>query len=188
MNQRISQHSLTLYSIPAHSPWILPAVCIYLVPQPSCSQTEGLKTPWQPKSSRASTCCSGSARVELQSQTFALVNWEGRRGAGTQSGSLPQTGDKLTLHLSCPGEHLLSALRPTRTPLCSTACTRFIKVMGNAFALCTYTLFSPLLSCYFSIAVLFVSRLNSQSQLLGMIQSSLVTGGWFVGHIQMAGR
>lgn len=59
---------------------------------------------------------------------------------------------------------------------------------GNAFAPCTYPLSPCFYPARFSIAVLLVSWLNSHSQLLGMIQSSLVTGSWFVGHIWMAGR
>lgn len=93
MNRRTSQHSETIPSLLTHH-GTMPVAYISLLPWPSCSQNKGPKAPWQPKSWPVKVCCRGVDSVELHSQTFALVNQENRRGADTQSGSLPQTGDK----------------------------------------------------------------------------------------------
>lgn len=108
----------------------------------------GPKAPWQPKSWPVRVYCSGVDTVELHRQMFALVNQEGRRGADTQSRSLPQTGDKLP-HLLLQGAS--SQCTPTCLhPLCSTACAQSMWTTGNAFAPCTYLLSPPaLLSCSF---------------------------------------
>lgn len=129
----------------------------------------------------------GWTALELQSQMFALVNQEGRRGADTQSGSLPQTGDKPTRLLlwGTSSQHTPICLHP---PLQHSLCSIHV---GSGQYLCSMHVSSflpPFYPARFSSAVLLVSWLNSHSQLLGMIQSSLVTGRWFVGHIWMASR
>lgn len=77
----------------------LTAAHISSVPWPSCSQTRGLKVPWQPRSRRTNVCCSGS----VLSKTFAPVN------QALSQGLCPGQGTNSLLHLSSPGKHHLSA-------------------------------------------------------------------------------
>lgn len=100
-------------------------------------------------------------------------------------GLCPGQGTDSLLHLSSPRG---APPQCRSTPLRGTACAQFIQAMGKARAPSTQALFSPFYPAHSSAAALFVSWPSSHHQLLGTIQSSFITGGWFLGHIWMAGR
>lgn len=158
----------------------LTAAHISLVPWPSCSQTRGLKVPWQPRSRRTNVCCSGSVLSYKQD----ICTSE----SGTQPGTLSRTGDQLASPPLQPWEAPPQCSLMHPRSLCGTACAWLVQVMGKARAPSTQTLFSLFYLAHSSTARLFISWPNSHHQLLGTIQSSFVTGGWFLGHIWMAGR